>query len=47
MMNSGGLKTIAITVIIIGCLAAITLGADLLPTFAIGFLGVWGIDELV
>ena len=37
MMNSGGLKTIAITVIILGYLAAITLGADILWTFAIGF----------
>lgn len=40
MMNSGGLKTIAITVIILGYLAAITLGVDILWTFAIGFSGV-------
>lgn len=35
MMNSGGLK-----VIILGYLAAITLEADILWTFAIGFSGV-------
>lgn len=46
MMNSGGLKVIAIAMITIGCLVAITLGADPLPTFAIGFAGVWAIDEL-
>lgn len=47
MMNSGGLKAIAIAIITLGCLAAITFGADPLPTFAIGFSGVWAIDELV
>ena len=47
MMNFGGLKAIAIAMITIGCLIAITLKADLLSVFAIGFLGVWAIDELV
>ena len=46
MMNSGGLKAIAITIITIGCLAAITLGADPLSTLAIGFVGIWIIDDL-
>ncbi len=46
-MNFGGLKAIAIAMITLGCLAAITLGADPLPVFAIGFSGVWAIDELV
>ena len=37
MMNSGGLKAIAIAMITIGCLVALTLGADALSTLAIGF----------
>ena len=46
MMNSGGLKAIVIAMITIGCLVAITLKADPLSVFAIGFSGVWAIDEL-
>ena len=46
MMNSGGLKAIAIALITIGCLVAVVLEADPLSTFAIGFCGVWAIDEL-
>lgn len=46
MMNSGGLKAIAIALVTLGCLVAITLEADPLSTMVIGFLGVWAIDEL-
>lgn len=46
MMNSGGLKAIAIAMVTVGCLVAITLGADTLSALAIGFVGVWAIDEL-
>ena len=46
MMNSGGLKAIAIAMITIGCLVAIILEADSLLTFAIGCAGIWAIDEL-
>lgn len=47
MMNSGGLKAIAIAMITIGCLVAVVLKADLLSIFVIGFLGIWAIDELI
>lgn len=47
MMNSGGLKAIAIAIITIGCLAAIILGEDTLSTLTIGLVGVLAIDELV
>lgn len=46
MMNSGGLKAIAIAIITIGCLVAITLGADILPILAIectGTLAIYGL----
>ena len=46
MMNSGGLKAMAIAMITIGCLVANVMGANPLTTIVIGFLGVWAIDEL-
>jgi hypothetical protein len=46
MMNSGGLKAIAIAMVTIGCLVAITLGADTLSVLAIGFVGVGAIEVL-
>ena len=46
MMNSGGLKAIAIAMITIGCLVANVMEANPLTTIVIGFLGVWVIDEL-
>lgn len=45
MMNSG-LKAIAIAAITVGCLIAITMGAEAFPTLGIGFVGIWAIDEL-
>ena len=44
-MNSG-LKAIAIAAITVGCLVAVIMDADPLTTLAIGFVGVWVIDDL-
>lgn len=46
MMNSGGLKAIAIAMITIGCLVATVMGVNPITTIVIGFLGVMAIDEL-
>lgn len=46
MMKSGGFRAITITIITVGCLAAVVLGADLLIVLAIGFVGITAIDEI-
>lgn len=46
MMKSGGFRAIAIAIIVVGCLAAVVLGAEPLIVLAIGFVGVSAIDAL-